>query len=361
MKTTTDKKEKGEKPAENGKTELVKKDAAQQQSPSERFTGAVLKELGGTGQNIKLTDFQKKLCQNYFIKIDQVLKDAEAKRMKKQEKHRDPVAVTWQNVNMNKLAVDVIAYSAVGLDPAQPNHINMIPYKNNASRLYDIGFIIGYKGLEVKAKKYGLDIPDQIDVEVIYKKDVFKLIKKDKNNDVESVIFEVQDAFDRGEVVGGYYYYNYYSNPKRNRARVFNMADINKRKPEYASVEFWGGEKSIYEDGKVTGKEKVEGWLDEMVYKTVFRAAYNAITVDSEKIDQHYMDVVRTQHENVENKVYEQIEKEANQKTIDIEAEDITNQGSNEAQPEPEIKHEPEQPGTEDGAENGEVKKGPGF
>src|SRR5690606_25150160 len=100
-------------------------------SPSERFTQAVMKEFPtGTGGAVELTSFQRKLIQNYFIKLDGVLREAEAKRMSKSEQYRDALEFNWNNVNMNKLALDVVAYSSIGLDPLQKNHISPIPYKN---------------------------------------------------------------------------------------------------------------------------------------------------------------------------------------------------------------------------------------
>eukprot|EP01039_Chlorochromonas_danica_P016309 gene16309-19277_t len=140
-------------------------------SPSERFTNMVMKEFTNNAGSINITSFQKKLIQNYFIKLDAVLKEADRKRMAKKESNRDPISVTWDNLNMQKLAQDVISFSAVGLDPAQPNHINIIPYKNNGTSKYDITFIMGYRGIELKGKKYGLDIPDDVTVELVYEND----------------------------------------------------------------------------------------------------------------------------------------------------------------------------------------------
>ena len=70
---------------------------------------------------------------------------------------------------------------------------------------------------------------------------------------------------------------------------MMSKAEVEKRKPEKASASFWGGEKEIWENGKRTGKfEHVEGWYPEMFKKTLTRAAYNAITIDSSKIDEDF-------------------------------------------------------------------------
>ena len=304
--------------AKNGQ-EITKKEV----SHSERFTNAVMKEFSANaGGQLNLSNFQKKLCQNYFIKIDMVLKDAETKRLAKKEQYRDPVPLTWENINLNKLANDVIIYSSVGLDPTQPNHINPIPYKNKSTNKYDFSFIMGYRGIELKAKKYGLDIPDDVVVELVYSKDKFKQIKKDNNNKVEGYIFEVSEDFDRGEILGGFYYHNFFKTPEKNKLKVFSKKDIEKRKPDYASVEFWGGEKDKWENGQKVGKEQVEGWYDEMALKTVYRAAYNSITIDSEKIDSNYLALIMKESER-DNQVAKEISDHANKKDMSIEEAEI--------------------------------------
>lgn len=265
--------------------------AVVQKAASEKFTVAVMKEFSSNVGELSLTSFQKRLIQNYFIKLDRTLKEAEIKRIQKGQ-NADQTPLTWQNVNMPKLAQDVVALSLVGLDPLQSNHINMIPYKNNSTGLYDINPLIGYRGMELKAKKYGLDIPDDVIVELVYKNDRFKEIKKSSTNKIETYEFEIVNSFERGELVGGFYYLNFFNNPEKNKIRVFNKSQIEKRKPKYASAEFWGGTKDKWQGGKVVGKEQIEGWYEEMAYKTLCRVAYNSITIDSEKIDDHFAHII---------------------------------------------------------------------
>lgn len=290
-------------------------------SQSERFAKAIEKEFSGGVGEVVLTSFQRKLCQNYFIKIDSILKDAELKRQKKAEKYREPLELVWPNINMSKLAVDVIAFSGVGLDPTQPNHINPIPYKNNGNNKYDIVFIPGYKGIELKAKKYGFNVPDDVIVELVCKNDVFKVFKKDLKNKVEGYELNIEDSFNRGDIVGGFYYHVYFNTPQKNKLRVFTLKDIEKRKPDYASAEFWGGEKDKWVDGKKAGKETVDGWFEEMAYKTIYRAAYNAITIDSEKIDENYMAVIQKEQESRDFQITNEISTKANRNEIGFEDE----------------------------------------
>ena len=306
--------------------------AKQEPTQSERFMNAVLKEFQGNVGFTELTNYQKRLIQNYFVKIDMVLGDADQARLRKNEANTDhkwdnTLPITWANVNMKQLAFDVVAYSGVGIDAMQPNHTNPIPYRNKKTNQYDITFIHGYRGIEVKAKKYGLDVPDNVIVEVVYKNDTFKPIKKDRNNPVETYEFE-QQPFDRGEIVGGFYYHEFTEKPEKNKLKTFSMQDIQKRKPEYAAAEFWGGSKQVKKwnkktNGYETVTEEVEGWLDEMVYKTVYRAAFNAITIDSEKIDDNYMAVMKREHDLRDLQLLEDIKEHANKTEVGFEKTEI--------------------------------------
>lgn len=281
----------------------------------------VVSEFSTGVGDIALTDFQKRLAQNYFIAIDSTLKTAEEKRKKKSEKYRDDVPVIWANINMEQLARSVVAAARVGLDPAQKNHIAMMPFKNNAIQKYDIVFIDGYRGIELKSKKYGLDIPDHVVVELVYSNDKFKSYKKDRNNKYEAYDFEITNDFERGDVVGGFYYHLYADKPEKNKLVVFTLKDILKRKPQYASAEFWGGEKDKWENGKKVGKETVAGWYDQMCYKTIYRAAYSDVTIDSQKIDDDYMRLKAMEETLAEARAKEEIAEHANGEVIDITAE----------------------------------------
>jgi recombination protein RecT len=323
-------------------TELSKQVAPSQ---SERFTNAIVKEFSSNNGAVTITPFQKKLCQNYFIKIDQTLKDAEKKRLAKSEEYRDDLALTWENVNMAKLAVDVIAFSSVELDPTQPNHINMIPYKNTANQKYDMGFVIGYRGMELKAKKYGLDVPNDVVVELVYSNDKFKQHKKDRNNPVESYEFEIINDFDRGDVIGGFWYHEFKDAPDKNKIKVFSLKDIEKRKPAYASAEFWGGEKDKWEKGpdgrnKKVGKEKIEGWFEEMALKTISRHAYNAITIDSKKIDDNYLAIIQKDNEMKDAIIQNDVIANANKSSLDFEEAEVVEEEVLQIAAAPETKQE---------------------
>lgn len=275
-------------------TQLSKKE----ENRSMRFTNAVMLEVSKSSlEPAKVSDFQKKIIQNSFIKIDMILRDAEVARMKKSEAYRDSLPVTWDNVNMQQLAQDVAATSEVGLDPLQKNHINFVPYKNNSTGKYDLTPIVGYRGTELKALKFGLDIPNRIVVRLVFENEKFTPIFRDAQNEIEAYIHQpAPNPFDRGEIIGGYYYYDF-DDKSKNRIAIMTINDILKRKPDYASVEFWGGAKDEWKNNKKTGnKIEVEGWFEEMCYKTVFRKAHEDITIDSEKISNSLARIIQLEN-----------------------------------------------------------------
>ena len=292
--------------------------AKPQETASVRFTNMVMREFSGGVGKIEVTEFQRRLIQNYFIAIDLALKAAEGRRVTKSEQYRDPVPVAWENVDLANLARSVVSAARIGWDPMQENHVSLIPFKDNSTGKYVINFMPGYRGLELKAKKYGLDIPDYVVVELVYKNDHFRQIKKDRNNPIESYEFEIKDPFNRGEIVGGFYYHGWNEHPEKNKLVVFTRDEILKRKPDHAAPEFWGGEKVI--NGK---KVKVEGWFKEMCWKTICRAAYKAITIDSQKIDDDYIHQKMMEESFAESEVAREIAENANQEFIDVEYEPV--------------------------------------
>lgn len=261
---------------------------------SEKFTNKVLQEFGSNiAGAIQVTDYQRQLIQGYFISIDRALKVAEENRLRKNQNNNDhkydnTLPVTWGNVNLNDLALDVVHYARMGLDMMQDNHLFPIPYKNNKTSKYDVTLMPGYNGIQYIAEKYAVEKPIAVTVELVYSTDSFKPVKKNKDNKVEGYEFEINNAFDRGTVVGGFAYIEY-ADPVKNRLIIMTMKDIEKRKPEYASAEFWGGKVKKWEGGKQVEVES-EGWLEEMCLKTIKREVYSAKNIprDPKKIDDNY-------------------------------------------------------------------------
>ena len=61
-------------------TDVVKKEQTELQkkelTASERFTGMVMKEFAGNVGELNLNDYQRQLIRNYFIGIDNALRNA---------------------------------------------------------------------------------------------------------------------------------------------------------------------------------------------------------------------------------------------------------------------------------------------
>lgn len=285
---------------------------------SERFQNMVLSEFGGNvSGELRVTDYQRHLIQGYFIMIDRALKKAEEERMRKNNNNRDhkydnKLPITWGNVNLTELALDVVHYARIGLDMMEPNHLFPIPFKNNKTEKYDVNLMIGYNGIKYIANNYALDKPKAVRIELVHKTDYFKPIKKGRGNDVETYEFDIENPFDRGPVIGGFGYLEF-NDQSKNELVLMSLHDMNKRKPKYASANFWGG--------TIKG-DQVEGWLEEMYTKTLIREVYSPkhIPRDPRKIDEsyQYMKQQEVRLENANADMRQAIDVEAN--SIDFEA-----------------------------------------
>ena len=282
--------------------EVAKTNTAQL-SNSELFANKVLKEFGQiSADRFNVTDYQRQLIQGYFIQIDRALKTAEDNRLykngnNKDHKYDNPDPINWKTIDLNALAIDVMHYTKLGIDITQKNMIYAIPYKDNnrqcatGTKMYTVNLMPGYNGIAFMAEKYALDKPIAVTTELVYSTDVFKPIKKDKDNKTESYIFEVTNAFDRGKIVGGFGYLEF-ENPQKNKLIIMTLKDIEKRKPKYASAEFWGGKKKEWQNGKQVEVE-TGGWYEEMCLKTIKREVYSPkhIPIDPKKVDDDYQAV----------------------------------------------------------------------
>jgi recombination protein RecT len=228
----------------------------------------------------KSLTIQEKALARYYFQVANNVFDSVNKKLKK-----DMPAISWQNVEFENFVKQMLIRLKLGINPILPNMTNIIPYFNNNTKKYDLVFVDGYKGLEYMAKKFAIDFPKNIIFELIYETDIFVVYKKDYENNIEKYKFEITNPLDRGEVVGGFYYMEY-EDPTKNKLVFFNKKQLEKRKPKYASVEFWGGERDKWENGKIVGKEYVEGWYEEMLLKTLKRHCYNSFLLDINNIKQ---------------------------------------------------------------------------
>lgn len=301
-----------------GKTQLQEK----KPTASERFTNMVVNEFQGNIGQLNLNEYQKQLIRNYFIGIDNALKAAETSRSFSKKKANDPT-ITWENVNMNKLAVDVVQNAKMGLDMSVANHLHVVPFKNGKTNKYDLTLMPGYEGLKYIAANFALYKVADIKVELVHENDVFQPTYK---NNIEGYEFKITNPFSRGNVIGGFGYIRY-ENEVHNKLVVMSVEELLKRKPSTASAEFWGGKKDKWEDGKKVGTEEIEGWTNEMLYKTMVRATCKKVTVDPKKINDSYIYVMDASDnyymEQQEEKVQGEIDENANTSLIDIETGEI--------------------------------------
>lgn len=314
---------------------LVKKEESQlterKPTASERFTNMVVNEFQGNIGELNLNAYQKQLIRNYFIGIDNALKNAETSRLYSKKKANDP-PIIWENVNMNKLAVDVVQNAKMGLDMSIANHLHVVPFKNGKTNKYDLTLMPGYEGLKYIAANFALYKVADIKVELVYENDIFQPTYK---NNIEGYEFKITNPFSRGNVTGGFGYIRY-ENEIHNKLVVMSVDELLKRKPSTASVEFWGGPKDRWEDGKKVGTEEVEGWTNEMLFKTMVRATCKKVTVDPKKVNNSYIYVMDSSEnyymDTQEDKVQDEIDENANKSLIDIETGEIqdTEYASNE-------------------------------
>lgn len=291
---------------------------------SEIFTNTVMRAFNTGGMEITPTNKQKELVQGYFIVIDKMLSDAEIKRDQKNKNNSDHkydnnLPYTWKNVNLKQLALDVMHYSKMGLDIQQKNMIHAIPYKNNHTNQYDIVLMEGYNGIKFKAEKYALYKPKNVVIELVYDTDTFSLIKKDSRHSVEGYEFQINQPFNRGKLLGGFGYYEF-DDETRNKVVFLTINDIEKRRPDKASAEFWGGTKTEWVNGE-RQQVKKDGWYEEMCIKTLKRFVYSEanIPLDPMKIDDHYRYIKERELQREKAEVDDEVERKANKEVFEAD------------------------------------------
>ena len=210
---------------------------------SEKFTNMVIREFGSNVAGVlPVTDYQRQLIQGYFIQIDRSLKSAEERRIRQNDGNKDHKwdnndPINWNTIDLNQLALDVMHFARMGLDMMQDNMLTAIPFKDNnrtaktGTKMYTVNLMKGYNGIQYIAEKYALEKPESVTVELVYSTDTFRPIKKSVNNKVESYEFEINNPFDRGDIIGGFGYIEF-SDPQKNRLIMLTKKDIEKRKPK---------------------------------------------------------------------------------------------------------------------------------
>ncbi len=239
------------------------------------------------------TDYEKILAQHMFIKLDSYLKDADKDRSK------DAVPYTWDNINLNKLAIDTVHRVNLGLDALVSNHIHPIAYLNGKTKKYDVDLRIGYVGKIYCRCQMATEPPEDVVIERVYENDHFTPIKKGLHQPYDSYAFEIENPFNRGKIVGGFGYLNY-ANKAKNKLIIVTKRDIDKAQACAKTQKFWADDK----------------FYEEMVYKTLVHRVADKIEMDPRKINARSYVFCETQ--SAEDELKREMNENANKKVINI-------------------------------------------
>lgn len=290
----------------NGKKEEKKKTGAL----AERFVGMVEEQFAEKmGASINFSDYEKKLSQHLFLRVDQALKDFEDRRSDKSKK----TPYNWNNVNMMNLALSAVWKVELGLDALMDNHIHPVPYFNSKNGKYDLDLQTGYAGLEYIALNYSVDPqPIKIITELVHETDEFQPLKKNYDRDIESYKFEIKNPFNRGEVIGGFGYIMY-DDPKLNQLVIVDAKEFEDAQKQAPMKAIW------------------ENHPKKMKLKTTARRTIGNIKLDPKKVNKQA--IVHESTGQAENKAQREIDQNSNSEFIDAEftAEDAS-EGDSEKQ-----------------------------
>jgi len=287
-----------ERPAELAKPHLT---------ISERFQRDVEQQFTAQlGAGRTFTEFEKRLTQHMFLKVDQSLKIAEERRLKD---IKDPDkralaaeserAFTWHNIDRQKLALDTVHRVSLGLDALIPNHIWPVTYFNGTKAKYDVDLRIGYVGHDYIARAHALEAPLSVAYELVYSTDRFKALPKSSSRETEGYEFEIENPFNRGEIIGGFGYIAY-DDARKNRLVLVTQRDFTRSKTASKS-DFWG-------------KHEVEMHLKTVVHRTASKIALDPKKVNAASLAAVSADEFRDDDDAIDAEV------RANANTITIEA-----------------------------------------
>lgn len=226
---------------------------------SARFLADVEKQfIAEMGTGLKFSEFEKRLTQHMYLKVDAALKTAEARRKQGSE-------FNWKTVDRQKLALDTVHRVSLGLDALIPNHIHPVFYWNSKKGHYDVDLQIGYAGRDYVSRRHAVEKPLHIAYELVYDSDHFKALPRTTERQVDGYEFEINQPFDRGEIVGGFGYIAY-DDDRKNRLVLVTQRDFNRSKAASKS-NFW-------RDNDV-----------EMHQKTIVLRTASKIPLDPEKVN----------------------------------------------------------------------------
>lgn len=239
-------------------TAIAKREA----TASERFALAVEKQYGGEVGKLTMTEYDKTLAQHLFVKIDAAFAEMNAR------KSGSDILVSWNNINMRKLAIDAVHRVQLGIDALIPGHLYPIAYFNGKTQQYDVDLRVGYKGELFYKMRASVKPVQDVRIELVYDTDEFTVYKKGVNCDVEGYDFRVTSPFARGELVGGFGYLCF-DRAEDNVLVVLSKAEIERYRAagKAANGNFW------------------RDWYEQMAYKTIAHRLMDKIILDPEKIN----------------------------------------------------------------------------
>src|SRR3990172_3022731 len=123
------------------------------------------------------------LAVNYFTRLDAELP-------------KQTTPKTWAQINFDDFLSKAIAYANIGIDPLAPKMLSFTLFANKSGKS-DVVFVEDVRCMELLARRYGVNCPENITVELIYSTDKFSIIKKDLSHPSEGYILEVTNVFER--------------------------------------------------------------------------------------------------------------------------------------------------------------------
>ena len=265
---------------------------------SQRFVKQVETQFTAEmGSKLEFSDYEKTLAQHLFLKVDSSLKDFEDKRAASNQSKSPYI---WDNINMSKLAIDAVHRVALGLDALLPNHIHPVPYFNKKVKKYDLDLRIGYEGKDYYRREMAVDKPVDIIYELVHENDTFKPVKKSLKNEIENYDFEINNPFDRGEIIGGFGYI-IHEDSKKNKLIIVTNDDFKKSQKYAQSDTFW------------------KNHPVKMKYKTLVHKTLEKLKVDPKKVNAKSYAYIEGQDS--KERVYQEIEGNANSQSLDVDYE----------------------------------------
>lgn len=265
---------------------------------SERFLAGVEREFEAQmGRGVQFSPLEQRLTQHMFLKIDQALKAAEAKRSK-------GTPFTWANVNLQALALDTAHRVSLGLDALIPNHVHPVMFYNGRNKNYDVLLLVGYVGLDHVVRTFAAEPPLTIRYQLVFDTDHFRALPRATGREIEGYEFDIESPFNRGEIIGGFGYIEY-DDPRKNQLVLVTPRDF-----ERARAASKGGFWSNHEL--------------EMHYKTIVRRVTSRILLDPEKVNARSLAAALEDdadpNERAAARVALDAAEHANRKTIDLPA-----------------------------------------